>query len=682
MKLARAAGALDAGDFAAAMVELADGDGDGTAPWLELKAMAAYGAGEYEGAVACWEQLHALHRAAGQHEQAARAAVMTAMFLLIDAGMLSTVRGWTRRGERLLGEGGLAGDSPVRALIAAVTAYERFFSGDLPAAAEHAATAITLGERLGVMPAVTIGRTAAGRVAILSGDVDGGIAQLEEVAAVLMSGEVDNLTAGMMFCELVCAAQGLLRHDLAREWTDAMATWGVAGAVGGIHGRCRVHQAELLRMSGPAEAAERAALEACDELRPWMRREYGWPLAELGLVRLRRGDLAGAEEAFAAVAEHAWPIHPGLALLRLEQDRADEAAQEIAAAIAHPVDAPSKELPPFGELRLVPLFDAQSEIAMAVADPTLAVTLADAAHEGLASAAQRFPSPMLLAVVDRADARRALLAGNFATAAALAGRAAGALAELDAPYEAGAARVVLAEACLGLDDEAAARAALLAARTEFLRYGAAHRVIAIDRRLASPRPVVVPQADGPAHRGTFRRGGPLWFVALGGAEAQVKDLKGLRYLHRLVSEPGREFHVLDMVAMESGTLRPAGPEASGLPALDETARAAYRRRLADIEEDIDEATRLHDLGRLARAEADRQYLVNELTRAVGIGQRSRVQGGASERARTAVARMLRYALDELERCHPPAARHFRASVRTGTYCSYRPDPLTRVEWEL
>ena len=119
MTLARAAGALDAGDFAAAMVELADGDGDGTAPWLELKAMAAYGAGEYEGAVACWEQLHALHRAAGQHEQAARAAVMTAMFLLIDAGMLSTVRGWTRRGERLLGEGGLAGDSPVRALIAA-----------------------------------------------------------------------------------------------------------------------------------------------------------------------------------------------------------------------------------------------------------------------------------------------------------------------------------------------------------------------------------------------------------------------------------------------------------------------------------------------------------------------------------------------------------------------------------
>ena len=53
MTLARAAGALDAGDFAAAMVELADGDGDGTAPRLELKAMAAYGAGEYEGAVAC-----------------------------------------------------------------------------------------------------------------------------------------------------------------------------------------------------------------------------------------------------------------------------------------------------------------------------------------------------------------------------------------------------------------------------------------------------------------------------------------------------------------------------------------------------------------------------------------------------------------------------------------------------
>ena len=94
---------------------------------------------------------------------------------------------------------------------------------------------------------------------------------------------------------------------------------GHGAAVGGIHGRCRVHRAELLRMSGPCDAAEAEALRACEELRPWMRREFEWPLAELGTIRLRKGDLAGAEEALLAAHKHAWSPHPSLALLRLEQ---------------------------------------------------------------------------------------------------------------------------------------------------------------------------------------------------------------------------------------------------------------------------------------------------------------------------------------------------------------------------
>ena len=52
----------------------------------------------------------------------------------------------------------------------------------------------------------------------------------------------------------------------------------------------------MLRRSGPGDLAEAEAVAACEELRPWMRREFGWPLVELGTIRLRRGDLAGAEE--------------------------------------------------------------------------------------------------------------------------------------------------------------------------------------------------------------------------------------------------------------------------------------------------------------------------------------------------------------------------------------------------
>ena len=144
-----------------------------------------------------------------------------------------------------------------------------------------------------------------------------------------------------------------------------MEQWRHGAAIGSINGRCRVHRAEMLRMSGPCDAAEEEALGACDELRPWMRREFGWPLVELGTIRLRKGDLVGAEEAFVAAHRHAWTPHPGLALVRLAQGDVHAAAELIADAIAHPFDIPSKERPPFGDLRLAPLLDAQVEIAAA-----------------------------------------------------------------------------------------------------------------------------------------------------------------------------------------------------------------------------------------------------------------------------------------------------------------------------
>ena len=116
--------------------------------------------------------------------------------------------------------------------------------------------------------------------------------------------------------------------------------------------------------------------------------------------------------------------------------------------------------------------------------------------------------------------------------------------------------------------------------------------------------------------------------------------------------------------------------------LDDAARDAYRRRLAEVDEDIEDAVRDNDIGRQAKAEADRSYLITELRRAVGLGGRERVVGGSSERARTSVARSIRYALSEIGRRHPAAAEHLRSSLRTGTYCSYQPDPYAAIDWEL
>jgi hypothetical protein len=679
--------AVGEGRWADALELLGGEAADGQSPeLLELRAQAAYGNGEFEASIAAWEAQHGMLCEAGDFPGAARAAAMIAMFLMIDAGLMAPVRGWLRRAERLLaGEG----EGPVHAVVAAVRTYERFMCGDMASAREQSELAITLGRRLDAPAAEVIGRTAGARITILEGQVAEGLEQLDEVGVLLMSGEVDPLTTGMMLCELVCAAQGLALYDMACEWTEVMDRWRHGAAFGGLHGRCRVHRAEILRVSGPCAAAEDEALRACDDLRPWMRREFGWPLAELGNIRLRKGDLAGAEEAYRAAHEHVWCPHPGLALVRLAQGDLAAATSLIAEAIDHPFQAPSKERPPFGDLALAPLLEAQVEIAAAAGD----LATARRGTEALCVIADEYGSPWLVASATLAAARRDLLAGDLDDAAAASGSAAFAWAEMGAPYEAAAARVVLGEAHAQAGRQATARLEWQAAASAFAAFGA-ERLAAQTRGRLEAAVATEPAREAPTVApATFRLDGDMRVVSFAGGSAAMRDLKGFRYLARLLADPGREFHVLDLVAVEQGTL-PTGAHAvvetgdglgsggAGLPVLDDEARQAYRRRLAEVDEDIEDALRCNDPARVDLAQRDREYLIAELARAVGLGGRLRAVGDDAERARTAVARTLRYAIDRLAEHAPALAAHLGNCLHTGTYCCYRPDPLGPVAWSL
>ena len=79
--------------------------------------------------------------------------------------------------------------------------------------------------------------------------------------------------------------------------------------------------------------------------------------------------------------------------------------------------------------------------------------------------------------------------------------------------------------------------------------------------------------------------------------------------------------------------------------LDPRAKQAYRRRLAETEEDLEEARALGDSARVTQVELERDFLVRELSRAVGLGGRDRRAGSASERARASVTRAIRQAHD-------------------------------------
>jgi hypothetical protein len=172
----------------------------------------------------------------------------------------------------------------------------------------------------------------------------------------------------------------------------------------------------------------------------------------------------------------------------------------------------------------------------------------------------------------------------------------------------------------------------------------------------------------------LRRDGASWTVAYGGRSFTLPDMKGLGYLATLVASPGREFHAFDLGG--GSDLGDAGE------VLDAEAKARYRERLADLQEELEEAQRFNDLERAARAEHEIGFLTDELGRAVGLGGRTRRAGSAAERARLNVSRAISAAVKRIGGQERALEEHLTATIKTGLFCSYNPDPRLPIRWEL
>jgi hypothetical protein len=336
-----------------------------------------------------------------------------------------------------------------------------------------------------------------------------------------------------------------------------------------------------------------------------------------------------------------------------------------------------KEWPPNNDLRRAPLLQAQVEIAVAEGD----LETARAASEELQRTAAAFESKALEASSAQATAR-VLLAEGSSEAAGAFRTAIRLWSEISAPYEVAVARLGLSQAHRAAGFDEGADIELAAARSALERIGAL-------KQTELARPDAVGAHDGAADANRFSSDVDMWTLAFDGAVTHLRDAKGLRYLARLLSDPGREFHVVDLVA--SGPQAPDGPapshdddlqvaiDSDAGELLDDRAKEVYRRRLADIEDDIEEARTFGDAERVSRATSEKEFIVRELARAVGLRGRDRRAGATSERARAAVTRAIRNAMKRIEEHHPRLGEHLERTVRTGTYCSYMPDPA--VEWE-
>jgi predicted ATPase len=165
--------------------------------------------------------------------------------------------------------------------------------------------------------------------------------------------------------------------------------------------------------------------------------------------------------------------------------------------------------------------------------------------------------------------------------------------------------------------------------------------------------------------------GDSWVVSYGNVEFHLKDVRGVRLLARLVNEPGREFHVLDLGAARRTETGVFDRGDSG-EVIDDEARRRYRARVIELREELEEAESWNDPGRAERAREELEMIERELSHAVGLGGRQRRSGSAAERARVNVQRRIRDAIRRIESYHPGLAKHLDRSVRTGAYCAYDP----------
>jgi hypothetical protein len=194
----------------------------------------------------------------------------------------------------------------------------------------------------------------------------------------------------------------------------------------------------------------------------------------------------------------------------------------------------------------------------------------------------------------------------------------------------------------------------------------------------------------------FIRTGDYWIIRYQGQAAIVKATRGLDYIGYLLRHPARNFHVtelrattIDLPAPASlGSLRESGGAAvnSGLqdagPILDSRAKSEYKRRIDELRKDMDEAERLNDFHRATRSRNEMDAIAEQLATAVGLRGRDRRAFSDVERARSAVTKRIKEAINRIGRVIPALGRHLAVRIKTGYFCSYNPHQDCSVAWTV
>jgi DNA-binding CsgD family transcriptional regulator len=390
--------------------------------------------------------------------QAGGIAARISSILMSRSDTASQAAGWMSRAARLLEESGEPGVEHGYLLLPA--ARQALMGGHIADADAKFAEAAEIGERFGDADLLNLARQGHGRVLIERGEVDRGVALLDEVMVAVTAGEVSTVIAGIIYCSVLSACSDLSDIGRAREWTQALTRWCDSQPdLVPYRGECLVHRAEIISLQGVWPAALHEALLACERLsEPPGQPAFAAALYQVAELHRLRGDVELAEAAYRRAAESGRSAYPGLALLRMAQGRRDDAFAAI-----------SRELQEARPRRMRSRVLSAAVEIMLGCDETAA---ARRAADELDALAHTLATPFARAAAAQANGAVLLAEGEPAAALSACRLAWTLWRELDVPYEAARTQVLIAQACRTLHDRDSADLELDAACRTFQQLGA------------------------------------------------------------------------------------------------------------------------------------------------------------------------------------------------------------------